>query len=89
MLVGTARSTGWLCDLVGPVRPFSAVCNAVASADVSDVTVTRDVPDDVEVGSLVVGLLQREAKLVSANRRMNDQLLFHKRTAKDSRARYT
>jgi len=44
---------------VGPVRPFSAVCNAVASADVSDVTVSRDVPDDVEVGSLVAGLLRR------------------------------
>jgi len=66
VLVDTARSTGWLCDLVGPVRPFSAVCNAVASADVSDVTVNRDVPDE-EVGSLMGGLLQRRAKLVSAN----------------------
>lgn len=57
---GTARSTGWLCDLVGAVLPFSAVCRAVARADVSDVTVRRDVPEDVEVGSLVGGLLETE-----------------------------
>lgn len=44
---------------MGPVRLLRAVCNAVASADASDVTVSRDVPDDVEVGSLVGGLLQR------------------------------
>ena len=68
MLVGIARSTGWLCDLVGPGRPFSAVCNAVASADVSDVTVSRDVPDDVEVGSLMGALLQRRTKLVLMSR---------------------
>lgn len=79
MLVGIARSTGWLCDLVGPVRPFSAVCNAVASADVSDVTVSRDVPDDVEIGSFMGGLSQRGAELVSANRRADGQLVFHKK----------
>lgn len=75
-MVGTARSTGWLCDLVGPVRPFSVVCNAVASADVSDVTVSRDVPDDVDVGSLVGSLLQNGAGLVSAVRRADGDLIF-------------
>lgn len=53
--VGTARSTGWLCDLVGAALPFKAVCKAWAKAEVSDVTVKRDVPDE-DVGSLVGGL---------------------------------
>lgn len=55
-----ARSTGWLWDLVGAVLPFNAVCKAVANADVSDVTVNRDVPEDVDIGSFVGGLLQME-----------------------------
>lgn len=59
---GTARSTGWLWDLVGAVLPFNAVCKAVAKADVSDVTVNREVPEDIDVGSLVGGLLQMEIR---------------------------
>lgn len=57
---GTARSTGWLWDLVGAVLPFNAVCKAVANADVSEVTVNRDVPEDVDIGSFVGGLLRME-----------------------------
>lgn len=57
---GTARSTGWLCDLVGAV--LNAVCRAVARAELSDVTVNRDVPEDVDAGSFVGGLLQMEIK---------------------------
>ena len=62
---GTARSTGWLWDLVGAVLPFNAVCRAVARADVSDVTVIRDVPEEVDVGSFVGGLLQMENERIS------------------------
>ena len=55
VFVGTARSTGWLCDLVGAALPFKAVCKAWAKAEVSEVTVKRDVPEE-DVGSLVGGL---------------------------------
>lgn len=64
VLGGMARSTGWLCDLVGAALLFKAVCNALAKADASDATVKRDVPDDVEVGSLVAGLTKQMFILV-------------------------
>lgn len=62
---GTARSTGWLCDRVGAVLPFNAVWSAVARAEVSDVTVIRDVPEEVDVGSFVGGLLQMENERIT------------------------
>lgn len=45
---------------MGAVLPFNAVCKAVANADVSEVTVNRDVPEDVDIGSFVGGLLRME-----------------------------
>lgn len=41
---------------------LNAVCRAVARAELSDVTVNRDVPEDVDAGSFVGGLLQMEIK---------------------------